>query len=346
MKTISKRTRSIKFWVLSIVLVLFFIGVGVGSLRVWYSANLRPVSSSSEIHYFTVEKGAGARDISVKLKREGLIRSPRAFETYVRSNELRDKLQAGTFALSPSMSVQQIVNKIVDGEVAKNLLTILPGKRLDQIKEAFSKAGYSQSQIDEAFSRATYADHPLIANLPPGASLEGFLYPDSFQKLSDTLASTIVRQSLDEMQSYLKSDIVAGFSAQGLNIYQGMTLASIVYMETDDPNYQSTVAQVFLARLKKNMMLQSDTTYSYAADIAGQPRSVNFDSPYNTYLHKGLPPGPIANFTSSALAAVAYPATTDYLYFVSGDDHKTHFSRTAEEHQSLVDQYCKKKCGQ
>jgi UPF0755 protein len=316
---------------------------GVATLRIWYSNNLRPVSSDMTAQYFTVQSGETKHQIALNLQRAKLIRSSKVFETYLRGNEIQI-LQAGTYLLSPSMSVETIVHKMSKGEVAKNLLTILPAKRLDQIKAAFKKSGYSQEQVDAAFNSATYAEHPLLAKLPGGVSLEGLLYPDSFQKEADTPAEVIIRESLDEMQAKLNQDIVAGFATQGLSIYQGVILASIVEQETDDTTYQSTVAQVFLSRLKQNMPLQSNVTANYAADLANKPRNVGIDSSYNTYLHPGLTPGPIGNMTSSALQAVAHPAATDFLYFVAGDDGKVYFSHTGQEHQAQVNQYCHKKC--
>jgi UPF0755 protein len=327
----------------AIVVVVIFL-VGVLGLRSWYTVNLRPVSSSTTSQYFTIESGSGVHQIATNLEKAHLIRSSKAFETYVRSNELYSKLQYGTYSLSQSMSVQQIVKDMVDGDVAKNLLTILPDKRLDQIKKTFIKSGYSQAEVDQAFDPTNYSGHPALTSLPPGASLEGYLYPDSFQKVSDTPAQTIVRESLDEMQEHLGSQVVAGFGNQGLNTFQAITLASIIQQETDDPSAQPTVAQVFLTRLKQGMRLQSNVTANYAADTAGKARTVSINSPYNTYLHEGLPPGPIGNVTASALAAVARPSTTDYLFFIAGDDGTMHFSHTADEHQAAIQQYCKKKC--
>lgn len=325
--------------------VILLLGGGVISLRSWYVHNLRPVSSSVANQYFTVSSGAGLHQIATKLKSAGLIRNSRAFETYVRSNELHDKLQAGTYSLNPSMSVEQIVKKIVDGDVSRNLLTILPQKNLDEIKQAFAKAGYTPGQISQAFDPAGHRTHPVLASLPTGASLEGYLYPDSFEKVLDTPATTIVRESLDEMQKYLTQDVINGFGAHSLSVYQGITLSSIVALETDDPAYQPTVAQVFLLRLATNMALESDVTAFYASAIAGiNPPKLSIDSPYNTHLHAGLPPGPISNMTKDALSAVAHPATTDYLYFVAGDDGKIRFAHTLAEHEDNVRKYCVKKC--
>jgi UPF0755 protein len=325
--------------------ILVFALVGVGFLRIWYGNNLRPVSGDTKTSYFTVDTGDTKHEIALNLKQQGLVRSSKAFETYLRSNEI-DILQAGTYSLSPSMSAKTIAEKMHKGEVTRNLLTILPGKRLDQIKEAFAKSGYSQTEIDQAFNPATYTDVKVLKYLPSGASLEGFLYPDSFQKQADTPASLVVRESLDEMQQYLTPELINAFAARGLSVYQGVTLASVVNQETDDPAYQPTVAQVFLTRIKNGMKLQSNVTANYAADIAGVARNININSPYNTYLNDGLPPGPIGNMPASALKAVANPSNTDYVYFIAGDDGKMHFSHTSDEHAAAIKQYCQKKCAQ
>ncbi len=332
-----------------LMVLILAVVVLVGStvfLRTWYHHNLSAVSSSSTVQYFTVNQGSGVHQIAVNLQKTGLIRSSNAFETYVTTNDFRGKLQAGTYSISPSMSVQTIVGKMVKGDVARNLLTILPGKRLDQINQAFSKAGYTHAELEEAFNPTNYKDIPAIANLPKGSSLEGYIYPDSFQRQSDTPAQSIVRQSLAEMQTHLTSDIIKGFEIQGLSLHEGVTLASIVAQESGDPTNQPKVAQVFLSRIKQNIPLQSDVTANYAADTTGVARSVRVDSPYNTYAHKGLPPGPISNITASALKAVAHPATTTYLYFITGDNGKMYFSYTSDEHQQLIQKYCKKACYQ
>lgn len=344
-KLTSKIPGRLKSWPMILAIAIAILTVGTLVIRTAYINNLKPVSSSTTTSYFTVPAGSSVDQIGVGLKRQGLVRSSSAFKNYVRTNELNAKLQAGTYVFSPSMSVQDIVKKMINGDVAKNLLTILPGKRLDEVKEAFSKAGYSSAEIASAFNPATYLGDPALAYLPKGASLEGFLYPDSFQKISETPASAIVRQSIDEMGSHLTMDITNGFANHGLSIFQGVTLASIVYQETDDPDLMPTVAQVFLSRLAQQMMLQSNVTANYASDLAGLPRDIRIDSLYNTYLHQGLPPGPISNVTKDALWAVAHPDTSDYLYFVAGDKApgekvKIYFSRTQAEHDKAIKQYC------
>jgi UPF0755 protein len=148
------------------------------------------------------------------------------------------------------------------------------------------------------------------------------------------------------MQDHLTPDVRGAFAKQGLSTYQGVILASIVEQEVTRTDDRAQAAQVFLKRLSQNMMLGSDVTAFYGAVLAGKTPTVSYDSPYNTRLHTGLPPTPISNVSESSLQAVAHPATTDWLYFVAGDDGVTHFSRTLEEHEALTRQYCTRLCAQ
>jgi UPF0755 protein len=129
-----------------------------------------------------------------------------------------------------------------------------------------------------------------------------------------------------------------------LNFTQAVILASIVEREVNTARDRPLVAQVFLKRLNEDMALGADSTFVYAAEKDGKPPAINYPSPYNTRLHKGLPPGPIANFTVDAIEAVANPANTDYLYFVTGDDNITRYAKDAEGHQKNVEKYCGERC--
>jgi UPF0755 protein len=120
----------------------------------------------------------------------------------------------------------------------------------------------------------------------------------------------------------------------------------MVGQEVSNPSDQTQVAQVFLTRLHDNMDLGSDVTADYGAILAGQLPSVNYDSPYNTRLHPGLPPTPISNVNAQELNAAAHPASTSWLYFVAGDDGKTYFSQTLQQQQANVAEYCHKLCSQ
>jgi UPF0755 protein len=346
-----------RIWIAVIAVALLVTGSTIWGIRSWYYHNLSPVSQSEQINYFTVESGDSLNAIANKLANEGLIRSSRAFETYVRGRGLYDQLQAGTYALSPSMSAGEIVDKLIEGDVAKNLLTILPGKRLDEIKQTFIDEGYSKAEVEKAFDPGNYVNHPALAGKPADASLEGYIYPESFQKLANTPAQTIVLQSLDEMAKNLTPDILDGFEAQDLTPHQGVIMASIVLREYSNPADETYVmpkiAQVFLSRLKQNMALEADPTAIYGAVNdgislpAGEGRAraaIGHDSPYNTYLYPGLPPGPISNTNANALRAVAAPDSSTYLYFVAGDDCVVRFSHSLEEHQELADKYLKNGC--
>lgn len=186
--------------------------------------------------------------------------------------------------------------------------------------------------------------YSMFANKPAGTTLEGFLYPDSFEKDPTTKVSNIITESLTEMQEKLTPDIVSGFAQQGLNIYQGVTLASIVEQEVNKPVDKPIVAQVFISRLHAGMNLGSDVTAYYGSLLAGQTPSLSYDSPYNTLLNPGLPPGPISNVDETYLEAVAHPANSNYLYFVTGDNGVTYYSQTLQEHDAQTQQYCQKLC--
>ncbi len=323
--------------------VVLLIG-GIAAIRYNYDQALKPASSSQKINLVKVPEGASVKDIAKILKDAGLIRQSWAFEWYVRNNSLSAELKAGTYALTPSQGIAEIASILAHGEVATDLVTILPGQRLDQIEATLINDGFSPSDVKQALNPALYKDHPALVDKPKKASLEGYLYPESFQKTSTTSAQDIIRQSLDEMQKRLTPEVRDGFAKRGLNVYQGITLASIVEKEVNTANDRSVVAQVFLRRLKLGMRLESDVTAIYGSVSAGQSPNLSYDSPYNTHLHGGLPPGPISKVTRSSLLAVISPAKSDYLYFVAGDDGRTYFAKTLEGHQQNVRLHCKKLC--
>lgn len=327
-----------------VVIMLVLLAGSIFMVRRTYEQNLKPVSQSETQKLVTVAQGASTQEIAINLKEAGLIRETWAFEWYVRSHSLRDSLKAGTYSFSPSQSLPEIANVIAEGEVATDLVTILPGKRLDQVRAALINSGYTPEDVDAALNPDNYPNHPALVDKPAGANLEGYLYPESFQKTAETTPKQIIKASLDEMQKRLTPAVRAGMSKQGLTVHEGITLASIIDSEVAKPEDKPIVAQVFLKRLKNGMKLESDVTAFYGSILADQTPSVLFDSPYNTYKYAGLTPGPISNVSDGGLAAVISPAATDYIYFVAGDDGKTYFSSTLAEHEALTAQHCKKLC--
>ena len=340
-----------KVWLIMLILLIVGCTVAAVLVRENYNQNLKPVNGSQRTVLVTIPQGSTIREIGKQLQDQGLIKSSWAFERYIYSQNVRDKLQAGSYYLRPSLGVKEIVEILTQGKVATDLVTILPGKRIDEIKTAFvNKSGFSPEVVDSALVPDQYADHPALSDKPKQASLEGYLYPETFQKTADTRPESIVRLSLDEMHKYLTPEIRAGITRQGLTVHQGVILASIIEREVGNVSDRPKVAQVFLKRLRADMPLESDATASYGAILAGAEPSITYDSPYNTYKHKGLPPGPISNSSRTSIEAVANPASTDFLYFVSGDDDSegnsvTYFSRTLQEHEANVEAHCRKKCG-
>jgi UPF0755 protein len=342
----SPKKRRVRIFFLVMIFIFALLVVSTFFIRNVYENYLKPVSGANSSILVTIPTGSSLPKIADILKQEGVIKAAWAFEWYVRNdNYAKTDLEAGTYILHPNQSVQDIVTQLSEGKAAGNLVVILPDQRVDQIENALINDGFSKASVTAAMNPAQYINkYPMLAGRPQTASLEGFLYPDSFAKDTTTTATTIINDSLTEMQSNLTLNIVNGFNKQGLNIYQGVTLASIVEQEVSNPTDKPIVAQVFLTRLHTGMDLGSDVTAFYGAIVAGQSPSVNYDSIYNTRLHPGLPFGPISNVTSSSLSAVANPANTNYLYFVTGDNGKTYYSTTLTQHNQQVQQYCQKLC--
>ncbi len=331
-----------------VVLCIIVVGLVLSSfyIRRVYEKYLGPVNGSNQAILVTIPSGSSLPKIAGTLKQAGVIRAAWAFEWYVRNdNYARTSLEAGTYILHPNQSIKDIVTQLSQGKASGNLVVILPGQRIDQIEAALINDGFSKADVIAALAPGQYTtSYPMLANLPATATLEGFLYPDSFAKDSTTKVSSIITDSLTEMQNKLNLDIVNGMNKQGLTIYQGVTLASMVEQEVSNTLDRAKVAQVFISRLHNGMNLGSDVTAFYGSIEAGQSPSLSYDSPYNTRINPGLPAGPISNVTQSSLVAVAHPANTNYLYFVTGDNGITYYSTTLAQHNAQTQQYCQKLC--
>jgi UPF0755 protein len=323
---------------------------GVLFARHLYTSDLKPASSSPKTQIFVVEQGSSVKEIADNLEKAHLIKSAWALQLYIHSKEVGGQLQAGTYALSPSQDIETIVNTLTKGKVATRLVTILPGRRIDQVRADMINSGFKPAAVDDALNNiGQYSDLSVMAFKPASVNtLEGLLWPDSFQKDPTTDPSVIVRESLTEMGRHLTPAVQASFAPEGLSTYQGITLASIIEQEDSGgtASDQAQVAQVFLSRLKSKSTLGSDVTAQYGSINAGRSPSLTYDSPYNTLIHKGLPPTPISTISANSLHAASHPATTKWLYFVAGDDGKTYFSTNLKDHQTQADKYCHKLCGQ
>ena len=336
------------WWILGSLLVILVCGVIF--VRHIYTSDLQAVSKSPKSQIFTVEQGSSTKDIADNLQKAKLIKSAWAFQLYIHSKEISGELQAGTYALAPNQDVKSIIDTLTKGKVATRLVTILPGQRIDEVRADFINSGFKPDDVDSAFNNlGQYNDLSVMAFRPGGVNtLEGLLWPDSFQKDPTTDPSVIVRESLTEMGQRLTPTVQASFAGEGLNTYQGITLASIIEQEDSSGSLsdQTQVAQVFLSRLKSGSTLGSDVTARYGSIEAGQEPSLTYDSSYNTLIHKGLPPTPISTISTNSLYAASHPAKTNWLYFVAGDNGNTYFSTNFKDHQAQAAKYCHKLCGQ
>jgi len=329
------------WWGLAVILLLGILAVGS---VVWYEMQLRPVAPADTSRVrVTIDSGSTPSQIGQTLLEKKLIRNVTAFDIYTKLTHTRSKLQAGTYSLSPSQSVSAIVEHLASGNVDQFSLTFLPGATLAEDRAALIKAGYSADNVDAALGK-TYT-HPLFQGKPASADLEGYIYGETYNFDSSATVEQILTKTFDEYYSVIQQgNLVEGFKKQNLNLYQGITLASIIQREVPKADDQRQVAQIFYKRLALNMPLGSDVTYQYAAKKMGVSPTPDLDSPYNTRKVTGLPPGPIAMPGKTALEAVANPAPGDYLYFLSGDDDVTYYARTDAEHEANIHNHCQVKC--
>ncbi len=325
--------------------------------RIYLSARLliqnddltTPRAESGEARPFLIQLGETTYEISQRLQAEGIIHSARAFRDYLVYAGLDTTIQAGEYSLNPRMNTMQAAQALQDATPSHITFRILPGWRLEEIAAALPTSGLSFSP--EAFlaqSQNILINHPILDRLPDGASLEGFLFPDSYRLQREATLEEFLTTILDDFQIKVSPALEEDFSSQGLDLYQAVILASIVQRESIVVEEMSTIASVFLNRLAIGMKLETDPTIQYALGFQSEAGTwwknplllddLHVDSPYNTYIYPGLPPGPIANPGMPALLAVAQPAQTPYFYFRAACDGSGRhaFSQTFAEHQSFA----------
>ena len=230
--------------------------------------------------------------------------------------------------------------------------TILPGETIFEIKDKLIEVGYSATEVEAAF-QADY-DFDFLKKRPEGATLEGYLFGETYEFYNDATVEEILKKFLEGTSKVIsENNLEARYADRGLSLYEGITLASLVQSEagalTSD---MPTVAQVFLTRLDYDMHLGSDVTVSYAIEVVDPDRTVygansdalTIDSCYNTRLYRGLPCGPISNPGLPALLAVADPSDSSYLYFLTGDDGLMYYSYTEDEHIQNIHSHCQNLC--
>lgn len=326
------------------------------SLRLREEELYIPAGTNPRPRPFTVLSGEAARFIAARLAAEGLITDPDLFNLYLRVTGLERKIEAGNFMLAETMTMPEIAEALQNALFEEALVTIPEGMRSEEIAERLAAANVIEADRFLAAVRnprtlTIFDRYDFLQSLPPDASLEGFLFPDTYR--FPVLAATpeqVIRPFLDNFEQKVGSKGLTG-GASGLSGRDLITLASIVEREAVLADERPIIAGVYLNRLNNKCpevggpYLQADPTVQYARGTVGnwwwKPQSIEeyklVQSPYNTYLYPGLPPGPISNPGLSAIEATRNPARTGYCFFVAtGEDGRHVFVETlAEQQQNL-----------
>ena len=327
-----------------ILLVLFLIAFVAAGFTAW--AIFSPFGPSSEI-FVDIPIGSSTTHIAKQLQASGVIRNQLAFDIWrwIR----RGKLKAGEYRFDHPMPLTQVYEQIARGEVFTVAVTVPEGATVFEVANRLEQAGISSREV---FLNQQPRLAELVSDIDPQAkTLEGYLFPDTY-RFSRKISATQIAAAMVHRFRTIATEL-------GLkeNVHKVVTLASLVERETAVQAERPLVASVFENRLAKRMPLMTDPSVIYGLEVRDQWRGAIYksdlgrDTPYNTYIHPGLPPGPIANPGLPSLRAAMNPPQTDYLYFVAADANpqgKSLFSTTLEEHTKNVSGYRRamKKAGQ
>ncbi len=306
-----------------------------------------PAGADDEPVLFTIEPGEKLNAIANRLQSEKLIKDPDLFKRYLQYNGLDASIEAGDFQLKQTMSIQQIAKALQEGRIAELNVRIPQGKRLEEIADIVA----SQVPISSTdFFRLTQdasqwkAQFEFLNDLPEGATLEGYIFPDTYSLPRDKVtARDVVLTALRNFDKQVTPQMRADLQAQGRTLYDAIRLASIVEREAAVEQERPTIAGVYLNRLNDGMALDADPTIQYALGNTRDPQTwwpqitqddyQGVHSPYNTYLNVGLPPGPIDNPALASIQAAIHPEKHPYYFFrTSCNNDGTHvFAKTLEE---------------
>jgi len=321
-------------------LVALLLGAGWAALYVNSLLGARPLAGPVSV---TIPPAATSRQVAGLLYQRGLVVSPWVFDVYVRVRHVDGSLKPGIYHFTGGCSVPVLARALVAGPPLV-AVTVPGGFTVDQIAARLAAKGL----VDRAdfLRQAAYGrfDFPFLQGVPPGPGrLEGFLYPDTYrvadgENPAGTVIDLMLRRFNEEAQ---KLDLAQKAAREGLTLRQAVTVASIVEKEARKNDQRSEVAAVIMNRLALGMPIQSDATVAYAAGCTGVPDAADYQnpSPYNTYLHPGLPPGPIASPGKASLLAAVQPAHDHYLYFLAKPDGTLVFSTTLAEQNANRKRY-------
>ena len=299
----------------------------------------------------TVEPGEGLSEIAEKLERTGVIDSGPRFRVLVQLMGFDRLLQAGTYDLQEDMPVLDVLYRLRNGVVTTRFVTVVEGWQLAEIADSLAAQGVDRDGFLAAAGSHDY-DYPFVSEIPDGQSLLGYLYPATYPLRTGDGGETIVEAMLAAFDANVPDDVGTQAGTVGLTLHEVVTLASIIEREAVVPEEKPIMAQVFLSRLRIGLPLGADPTVQFALAEAGantEPDTywktalttddLAFDSPYNTYVYYGLPPGPISSPAADSIAAVVNPAETSYFYFVARPDGSHAFAATLAEHNANVALY-------
>ncbi len=325
---------------IGLVVLVALIAVGVGYYS-WWSANTRPLVdvAAGQPVTIVIPKGASTAEIGQLLAEKGIVANPRQFRTRVRDAGVGQDLLAGTYDLRTGMGYDAAIASLTAGpSVIRTKVTIPEGFTLEQTAARFEKAAGIPAEKFLALARGRAsefaADHPYLAKAYAG-SLEGYLFPKTYQVKQGATARDVIEMMLDQFDREIADVNMQTATSRGLDLGDVVVLASLIERETKVAKERPLVASVIYNRLKLRMRLGIDATVEYVLHtnrLRLTYKDLQVDSPYNTYKHFGLPPGPIASPGLDSLKAAAAPADTNYLYYVlTAKDGSHTFASTAAE---------------
>jgi UPF0755 protein len=322
-----------------LLLLLVLLGLAIAGYLFYRLRHPGPPSGrETEVTIFFAS-GTPTSGIFRRLAEVGVVPDARLAELYYRLHRSATPLQAGEYRLSRPMPIDEVINRLGRGDVVRHAVAVPEGLTAEETFELFWSRGIGGPEGFRAAVRAT----ELLPGLTQGVSdLEGFLFPDTYVVTRSTSARQIVDRMVANFRKHFTPDVRQRQRVLGLTPRQMVTLASIVEKESAVEREGPLIAGVYLNRLRRGMRLQADPTVVYALKRDGKWTGMlyrsdyGYESPYNTYLYDGLPPGPICNPGAAALHAAAWPEKTAYLYFVADDSGRHTFSRTFQEHLQAI----------
>ncbi|MDP2855615.1 MAG: endolytic transglycosylase MltG [bacterium] len=343
----------------SLILITSIIVIGTfGFFAIVFNYQLKPAVADSVVkNVFIIEKGNGFQQIAENLQSAGTIRSAASFKLYVLLRGWADKLKPGSYKMSPSLRANSIAKILYSGPITEASITIPEGWTLSMIENKLKDSGVlaegeslSNFKIKDFQNKADGNYFAMFEGAPKEASLEGFLFPDTYRFYQNRSALEVAKKFLTNFQNKVSSELNSQIQKTNLGYYKIVTMASLMEAEIPHEVDRPLAAGVLWKRLNSSMPLQIDATIVYIkceikhlADCRKLNKSdFKIKSSYNTYLNNGLPFGPIGNPGLSALKAVLYPETSDYWYYLSDlETGQTVFSRTLEEHNAAKAEYLK-----